>query len=138
MDNLVSGIKEKVNAVIDAVKGVAAKIKSFLGFSEPEEGPLSNFHTYAPDMMKLFAQGIRDNEHLITDQIKKSFDFEDQIIPVRTSVKRSNIDGEGNRGQTIWNINFNQPVESPDEAARELRLASQYGLIRGGEPVGES
>ena len=46
-----------------------------LGFSEPKEGPLSNFHTYAPDMMELFAKGIRDNEHLITDQIRSSFNL---------------------------------------------------------------
>ena len=36
-------------------------MKNFLGFSEPKEGPLSNFHTYAPDMMKLFAEGIYRN-----------------------------------------------------------------------------
>lgn len=73
--NFVSGIKEKADKVKDAVKGVAGKIKSFLGFSEPEEGPLSNFHTYAPDMMKLFAEGVKKNTNVVTDQIEKSFDF---------------------------------------------------------------
>lgn len=75
IENLISGIKSKVSGVVNVVQGIASKIKNFLGFSEPEEGPLSNFHTYAPDMMKLFAKGIKDNEHLITDQIKSSFDF---------------------------------------------------------------
>ena len=42
----------------DAVAGVADKIKSFLGFSEPDEGPLSNFHTYMPDMIDLMSKGI--------------------------------------------------------------------------------
>lgn len=59
IDNFVQGIKDKVQAVVDAVKGVAEKIKEYLGFSEPELGPLSNFHTFAPDMIDLFAQGIR-------------------------------------------------------------------------------
>lgn len=75
IQNFIGGIQSRVSGVVNAVKGIASKVKSFLGFSEPEEGPLSNFSTYAPDMMKLFAQGIKDNEHLVTDQIRSSFDF---------------------------------------------------------------
>ena len=75
IQNFTNGIKSKVSGVVSAVSGIASKVKSFLGFSEPEEGPLSNFSTYAPDMMKLFAKGIKDNEHLVTDQIRSSFDF---------------------------------------------------------------
>ena len=75
IQNLIGGIQSKVSGVVGAVQGIAAKVKNFLGFSEPEEGPLSDFHTYAPDMMKLFAQGIKDNTKLVTDQIRSSFDF---------------------------------------------------------------
>ena len=32
-------------------------------------GPLSNFHTYAPDMLKLFADGIRENVGLVTSAV---------------------------------------------------------------------
>ena len=56
---IVNGIKGAAGAVGDAVKGVADKIKGFLGFSEPDEGPLSDFHTYMPDMIDLMAKGIR-------------------------------------------------------------------------------
>lgn len=70
IQNFISGIIEKVGAVVDAVKGVGSKIKSFLGFSEPDEGPLSDFHTYAPDMMKLFADGIGQNEGLISGKMQ--------------------------------------------------------------------
>ena len=48
---------------------VANGIADFLEFSEPDKGPLSNFHTWAPDMMELYAQGIRDNMYLVTDQM---------------------------------------------------------------------
>lgn len=61
IDSMVSGITEKIGGVVDAVSGVAGKIAGFLGFSEPEFGPLSNFHTFMPDMMELMAQGIKDN-----------------------------------------------------------------------------
>lgn len=75
IQKFIDGIKSKLSGLWNTVSGIAEKIKGFLGFSEPKEGPLSNFHTYAPDMMKLFAQGIRENEHLITDQIGRSFSF---------------------------------------------------------------
>lgn len=75
IDNFVSGIKAKIQAVKDTISNVAGTVKSLLGFSEPEEGPLSNFHTYAPDMMKLFAQGVKDNEDMVRAQVAKSFDF---------------------------------------------------------------
>lgn len=58
IQNFVDGIKNSLNLVGDAVKAVAEKIKDFIGFSEPDEGPLSNFHTYAPDMMDLFCEGL--------------------------------------------------------------------------------
>lgn len=131
LKGFIDGIKSKVTALVDAVKGIAGKVKSFLGFSEPEEGPLSNFHTYAPDMMQLFAQGIKDNTKLVTDQIKKSFDFEDMIVPVKANVSG---DGSVEGGGSVVNnytINVNQPVETPDEMARAIRTESQYMLIGG-------
>ena len=64
IDNFVSGIKNMIGKVKDAVVGVANTVKSFLGFSEPEKGPLSNFHTYGPDMVELFANGIEKSKSL--------------------------------------------------------------------------
>lgn len=77
--NFTDGLKAFISKPIDAVKGLANKIKNFLGFSEPEEGPLSNFHTFAPDMMKLFAEGITGNRRLITDAIGGAFDIAPQM-----------------------------------------------------------
>ena len=61
IQNFINGIKEKWENLKSTVTDLASTIKSLLGFSEPEAGPLSNFHTYAPDMMNLFAEGIRKN-----------------------------------------------------------------------------
>lgn len=60
--NMAEGIRKATSKVGDAVTGVANKIKSLLGFSEPEDGPLSNFHTYMPDMIDLMTEGIRKNQ----------------------------------------------------------------------------
>lgn len=59
IQGLVNGIKAGVTLLTDAVSGIAQEIKDFLGFSEPEKGPLSNFHTYMPDMIDLMTTGIR-------------------------------------------------------------------------------
>lgn len=67
IDNFVQGIKDKIQNVKDAVGSVAQTVKDILGFSEPDKGPLSNFHTFAPDMMQLFSQGIKENLNMITD-----------------------------------------------------------------------
>ena len=79
IDNFVNGIKAKIDKVKETVGSVAQTVKDILGFSEPEEGPLSNFHTYAPDMMDLFAQGIRDNEKMLQDTVADAFDLQGQI-----------------------------------------------------------
>lgn len=62
MKNYATAIED--NSWRPAKKATAAadQIKRVLGFSEPEEGPLSDFHTYGPDMMKLLAQGIEQSQ----------------------------------------------------------------------------
>ena len=56
--NLVSGIRDKIGAVRDAVGSIGSTISSFLHFTEPDVGPLSNFHTWMPDMIKELTSGI--------------------------------------------------------------------------------
>lgn len=79
IDNFIGGINGMWESARQAVSGFAGRIKSFLGFSEPEEGPLSDFHTYAPDMMELFAKGIRENQGIVDDAIAGAFNFRPTI-----------------------------------------------------------
>ena len=71
VDNIVNGITGAVGKVGEAVKGVADKIKSFLGFSEPEDGPLSDFHTYMPDMIDLMTQGIASGKERVRSAVEE-------------------------------------------------------------------
>ena len=75
IQNLIDGIRAKIADLVATISEVAGKVKSFLGFSEPEEGPLSDFHTYAPDMMDLFASGIEGNKVVVTHAIENAFDL---------------------------------------------------------------
>lgn len=128
ISNFVSGIRNSIGKVVSAARNVASKVKSILGFSEPEEGPLSNFHTYAPDMMKLFAEGIRKNTHLITDQLEKSFDFGDMLIPtVPTTPITNSAQGAGETFAPTINVYANEG-QSAREIAEEVMdiMTAQY------------
>lgn len=70
IDSIVQGITGAVGRVKEAVSGVAESIKSFLGFSEPDDGPLSDFHTYMPDMMQLMSEGITNGK----DKVKQALE----------------------------------------------------------------
>lgn len=79
ISNFWSGIESKLSWLWDGVKGIAGGIADFLGFSEPKKGPLSNFHTFAPDMMNLFMKGINDNKDKLTETVANAFDFRDAM-----------------------------------------------------------
>lgn len=81
VDNFASGIKNKLPVLDKAADGAAKSVRSRLHFSEPDVGPLSDFSSYAPDMMDLFAQGILDNEDKVSRAVESAFDFKDAIIP---------------------------------------------------------
>lgn len=58
IQNLAQGIRDTIGAVTEAISSVAEAIAEFIHFSEPDKGPLSNFNSFMPDMMKQMAQGI--------------------------------------------------------------------------------
>lgn len=71
INGFANGIKRKVNAVIDSVKGLARKITSFLHFSRPDEGPLRDYETWMPDFMEGLAKGIEAYTPVVTNAIRQ-------------------------------------------------------------------
>ena len=67
---IVDGISSCIDMVSDAVSNVAGTISSFLHFSVPDEGPLSEFESWMPDFMKGLAQGIEKNKSLVSKAIE--------------------------------------------------------------------
>jgi len=81
IQNFINGISQMWENAKRKVSDFAQMIKNFLGFSEPKEGPLSNFHTYAPDMVDLFVKGLRDNQQLVANQLARTFGMPEQAPP---------------------------------------------------------
>jgi hypothetical protein len=74
ISNFVDGLKAKWEDLKNGVKNLAGTISSYIGFSEPDEGPLSNFHTFAPDMVDLFIQGLQQGQRRLQAQLAETFD----------------------------------------------------------------
>ena len=79
IDGLKDGILSGISGIVDAVEGIGDKIRSFLHFSRPDEGPLRDYETWMPDMMKGLAEGIYDNLPVLDKAVSaaaKSINYE--------------------------------------------------------------
>jgi TP901 family phage tail tape measure protein len=63
--NIINGIKSMISGVVNAVSSVASTIRSYLHFSVPDVGPLTDFEDWMPDFMSGLAKGIEGSRKLI-------------------------------------------------------------------------
>lgn len=98
IDNFVSGITGGIGRVGDAVGGIADSIRSLIGFSEPEKGPLSNFHTFAPDMIDLFSEGIEDSTPELEATLNRTLSLPILSSPGVIASYEPSVDGVGVSG----------------------------------------
>lgn len=117
--NFANGIIEHTKEVWSSVKEVAQSIWNLLHFSEPEEGPLKNFSTYAPDMMKTFAQGITKNKHLVTEAASQAMQGVSNAMSIGGGT--SNAYNYGGFNIAV----YQQPGESTDELVDRLMYRMQ-------------
>ncbi len=69
INGIARGIRNAIGNVTSAVSDVASKIRSFLHFSVPDEGPLTEYESWMPDFMKGLAKGIEKSKALVTNAI---------------------------------------------------------------------
>lgn len=140
IDGFINGIKERIGKVKDTMKDVADAIREFIHFSEPDVGPLSDFSTYAPDMMKLFAQGIRDNAYLITDAVGSSFDLRPYFnsmtsgINKMTNVASSSMQAQAQQGPVVVQVSLEGDANRlfrvlSEEARRDWQITGTSKLM---------
>ena len=61
LTGFVNGFKNNLSILKNGLSNFGSTIKSFIHFSQPDEGPLSGpngFNTYGPDMVDTFAEGV--------------------------------------------------------------------------------
>lgn len=59
---IVNGIKSRIGEIAASASSVASTIGSYLHFSVPDTGPLSDFDSYMPDMVNLMTSGMKAGE----------------------------------------------------------------------------
>ena len=65
INGIADGIRSAIGNVISAVSDVADKIRSFLHFSVPDEGPLTDYESWMPDFMSGLAKGIEKSRGMV-------------------------------------------------------------------------
>lgn len=59
VQGIANGIRSAIHKVTSAVRDLANKIKSFLHFSRPDEGPLAEYESWMPDMVEGLSDSLR-------------------------------------------------------------------------------
>lgn len=107
ISNFVAGIWDNIQSVINAAINIGNTIRDYIGFSEPDKGPLSNFHTFAPDMMELFANGIKDNAYLIGQSFTESLAGLETAVNVQGTNSAPSAAPAVSAGLPVFNVNVN-------------------------------
>lgn len=114
ISNFVAGIWANIQSVIDAAVNIGNTIRDYIGFSEPDKGPLSNFHTFAPDMMELFASGIKDNAYLIGQSFTESLAGLETAVNVQGANAAPSAVPAVSEGLPVFNVSVNVGSISSD------------------------
>ena len=129
VNGIVNGIRSAVGRVEDAVSALAAKIRSYLHFSVPDEGPLTDYESWMPDFMSGLAEGINKSKSVVSEAIKGlSLDMKvnakmgSVAVPDNSTVAQGK-DSNGGSGFTLHIENFNNNTDKDiEQLAYELEF----------------
>ena len=125
INGIARGIRNAIGAVTSAVSNVASKIRSFLHFSVPDEGPLTEYESWMPDFMKGLAKGINQSKKIVTDAVSKlsaemviTPDIPDTLQGVNQALGTVNVGSTSSNADIISAVN--------DLSNRMIDIMSQY------------
>lgn len=127
IDGIVKGIKSCIGKVKDAVSNVAETIKSFLHFSVPDEGPLTDYESWMPDFMSGLADGIEKSRGMVAKEMEKLTDtmnLEKMMPDMNASMSVSTV-GNGMGGENAT-VKLNQPILLDGKVITTLVSQIQY------------
>ena len=135
ISNLISGIQSMWSNFAGTIGDFAGLIADTLGFSEPKIGPLSNFHTYAPDMVDLFTTGLYANEDKLQEAFADVFEMPEAEV-VEASSFGGAVGTVANYAAQVGSFEVREPINiyiGGKKVSSELVTATAYNdLISGG------
>lgn len=105
--NIKKGIDDGIKGLKDSVNNAGNAIKARLHFSEPDEGPLSDFNSWMPDMMKQMAEQIEAGTPMVASAIQGTasamrgglgggIDYSEQLSSINNGIGQLAAAGGGN------------------------------------------
>ena len=68
--DIIHGIVRGIQSAVGSVAGVASTIRSYLHFSVPDVGPLTDFESWMPGFMKGLAEGIENSKGMVKAAVR--------------------------------------------------------------------
>ena len=133
IEGFINGIKAVKDKIKGAVSGVADKIKSFLHFSRPDEGPLRDYEKWMPDFMTGLANGIEKNKQKVIDAVKsvsEGMQLQDFTVGVNAAMTNAKGSGVTSYDGAVFNINIsgidpNNAKMTAERISQELAMLTR-------------
>ena len=93
VNGIINGIKSAIGALKNAVSNIAETIKSYLHFSVPDVGPLTDYEDWMPDFMKGLANGIDKSKSMVADAMKSV--ASDMVVNPQVNANQMALAGGG-------------------------------------------
>lgn len=109
VQGIANGIRSAIHKVTSAVSDLANKIKSFLHFSRPDEGPLAEYESWMPDMVEGLSDSLRKASPELISQTESLASGMSDAFNVNGSVSASGG-------------NYNNMVEAFKDALSQVKI----------------
>lgn len=90
VSNIIDGLRSMIGGLADSVSGIADTIRSYLHFSVPDVGPLTDFESWMPDFMNGLANGINKSKKVVAKAVS---DVADTMRVTLNSEHNYKLDG---------------------------------------------
>lgn len=121
IQGLIDGIGGMVGKVGDAVGKVGNKIKNFLHFSRPDEGPLREYETWMPDFIQGLTNSLEKASPELINQVKQLSSEMSQAMQPDMTLNGSNL-SETTTSSINAQENYNSLVEAFTEALEGMKI----------------
>ena len=97
INGIVNGIRSCIGKIAGAVSDVANTIRSYLHFSVPDEGPLTEYESWMPDFMAGLARGIEKSKGMVKDAVSGL--ASDMVVNPQVNASQVALAGGGSIGK---------------------------------------
>ena len=128
VQNLIDGIQAKIDALRAKISELAGMVASYIHFSETDVGPLSDFHTYMPDMIDELVNGINQGIPRVAQAMNGL---------TQNMVPQANVQGMANNSTNTFNINvYGAQGQNVSELADVIEQRITENVMRRGVAFG--